>query len=207
MTNLQAVTLYRIAKDRVQLCGFEAEVRWQSTRDLSQFSESDLLRQTAWVILCSGFREATIRRCFSYISLCFLDWESSSTICESAQLCRATALSRFNNEPKIDAILKAAAHVNSAGFASYKKEILSDPIGALRCLPFIGKITAHHLAKNLGADISKPDRHLSRLSDFMGFRDPQELCSYIAKETGDPINVIDLVLWRFLEQGHSPLPS
>src|SRR5260370_9475939 len=169
MKNLREVTLYRIPKDRVQLCGFEAEVRWQSTRDLSQFSESDLLRQTAWVILCSGFREATIRRCFSYISLCFLDWESSSTICESAQLCRATALSRFNNEPKIDAILKAAAHVNSAGFASYKKQILSDPIGALRCLPFIGKSTAHHLATNLVPDISQPARHLTRPPDSLSF--------------------------------------
>lgn len=203
MSSPDPVSLYRIASHQIVLSGFGAEVCWQSTRDLNLFSESDLLRETAWVILCCGFKEATVRRYFPFISACFLDWESASAICESAQLCRVTALSGFKNEQKINAIVNAAAHVHSVGFASFRKEILGEPLTALRRLPFIGKITAYHLAKNLGAKTAKPDRHLSRLALSLGFTHPQELCLYIAKETGDPVCVIDIVLWRYLEQGYT----
>lgn len=50
-----------------------------SNRNLT-FSESDLLGELAWVILCSGFRERVVRRIFGKISLCFFDWASAATI-------------------------------------------------------------------------------------------------------------------------------
>jgi hypothetical protein len=183
-----AVEFYRVAKQHLNGAGFQAEIRWQARCNLREFTESDLLREAAWVILCTGFREAFVRTCFSFISICFCEWESAALICENADLCRATALSRFRNVRKIEAIINAAKYVHGTGFDIYKTAILQDPIPALRCLPYIGGVTAFHLAKNLGADLAKPDRHLSRLAAAHGFYDAR--------------NVVDLVLWRYLEQGH-----
>lgn len=66
----------------------------------------------------------------------------------------------------------------------------------LDSLPFIGKITKYHLARNLGLDVAKPDRHLVRLSAQFGFVDVQEMCTCISQTTGDRIGVVDVVLWR-----------
>ena len=200
MTTAAAIKLYRVAKESVQGSQFSAELVWQATRDVNRFTESELLKECAWVILCSGFKESVIRRRFPFISTCFCNWESCEIICDKAQLCRTTALSCFGNERKIQAILESAAYIRRAGFENYKKLILNDPLPTLSVLPFIGKITANHLAKNLGFDLAKADRHLQKFAVSMGFVHPQELCGYISNVTGDPVRVVDLVLWRYLEQ-------
>jgi hypothetical protein len=109
-------------------------------------------------------------------------------------------MSCFRNERKLQAILDSAEYIRGAGFEYYKEQILRDPLPALSILPFIGKVTAKHLAKNLGFDLAKADRHLSKFSRSMGFEDPQELCVGISGATGDPVRVVDLILWRYLEQ-------
>lgn len=66
----------------------------------------------------------------------------------------------------------------------------------LETLPWIGKITKYHLARNLGIDVAKPDRHLMRLSEKFGFASVQEMCENISRKTGDRIGLVDLILWR-----------
>jgi hypothetical protein len=195
-----AVVHYRTAKERLLAAGFAAEINWQLEREFSAFTETDLLRETAWVILCSGFRESVVRDCFDLISLCFCDWESSAEICHSAAQCRATAHAAFGNSKKIDAILGTATIVHRAGFLHLKQGILDDPISSLQMFPFIGPVTSFHLAKNLGYAIAKPDRHLVRLASALGYSDVQHLCSSVSQATGDPIQVVDVVLWRYAER-------
>ena len=191
---------YEQAKHVVVSLGFQNELEWQHSLQAHCFSESDLLRESAWVILCSGFRETIVRRMFDHISLCFCDWESARTICELRHQCRSCALSRFSNMKKIDAILRTAEYVDGIGFEQFKARILTSPIAALQVLPFIGPVTAFHLAKNLGMPLAKPDRHLRRLARDIGYADVQRLCSDISKFTGDSIQVVDLVLWRYAER-------
>lgn len=66
----------------------------------------------------------------------------------------------------------------------------------LDTLPMIGEITKFHLARNLGMDVAKPDRHLVRLMEKFEFKDVQEMCTYISRRTGDRVGVVDVVLWR-----------
>jgi hypothetical protein len=47
---------------------------------------------------------------------------------------------------------------------------------------------------------AKPDRHLVHLALSLGFGSPHDLCSAIAESTGDPVQIVDLILWRYLEQ-------
>ncbi|MCL4328727.1 MAG: hypothetical protein M1410_04010 [Candidatus Thermoplasmatota archaeon] len=75
--------------------------------------------------------------------------------------------------------------------------IIRNPFETLREFPYIGPVTYYHLAKNIGIPVAKPDRHLSRLASRSGFRDVQEFCEFLSRKTGDRIQVIDIVLWRY----------
>jgi len=185
----------------VETAGFLAEVEWQSSRHFSEFTESDLLREAAWVILCGGFREAVVRRIFDHISLSFFDWESSAAIVASAAVCHSVAMGSFRNSRKLNAIVMVADRIDKIGFETLKSRIIDDPLQELRMLPHIGPITSWHLAKNLGFDAAKPDRHLIQLCDRLGFDDVQELCGSVAAATGYAICVVDIILWRYLARG------
>lgn len=199
--NLTAATdFYWSAKNYVVAQGFESEIHWQESLNPAEFTETDLLRESAWVILCSGFREAIVRRIFDYISLCFCDWESANVIHAYRNHCRALALSRFGNARKIGAIVATADYIVVAGFEQFKECVLSRPVETLQLLPYIGEVTTHHLAKNLGIPTAKPDRHLKRMAASMGFESAYQLCGELAGATGDAIQVVDLVLWRYAER-------
>jgi hypothetical protein len=151
--------------------------------------------------LCCGFSEAAVRRNFGYVSFCFCDWESAEAIVAAGRACFTSAMAAFRNEAKLRGILRIAEQIDTRGFAAVKADILANPIYALRRFPFIGPVTAKHLAKNLGLDVAKPDRHLMRASARFGFRDPDQLCAAIAAVRSEPIKVVDLVIWRFLASG------
>jgi hypothetical protein len=187
-----AATAYMANADR------DAEVRRQRQVALDEFSETDLLREAAWVILCSGFRERIVRRVFDHISLCFCDWESASAILDADPICRTAAMASFRNPTKLRAIVAAARHVNEKGFAAFKQAVLAAPLFELQHLPHIGPVTVWHLAKNLGLDVAKPDRHLTRVSLTFGFDDADHFCTTLAKVIGERPKVVDLIVWRYL---------
>ena len=115
---------YQAAKRSVLAQGYSAEIAWQDSLVFASFTETDLLREASWVILCSGFREAVVRRSFNFISLCFCDWESAAAICKYAEHCEATALTRFANTRKVRAIVETARLVERTGFESFKQSVL-----------------------------------------------------------------------------------
>jgi hypothetical protein len=187
---------YAAAKDRVVERGFASELAWVDSLTDQSFTESDLLREAAWVILCSGFRESVVRLKFSYLSLCFCDWESASLIAKYGDTCIILAEKAFGYRRKLEAISNIARELHDIGFDRVKDEIQRDAVGRLSSFPFIGPITSYHLAKNLGFQFAKDDRHLQRLVIAFGFRDAQRLCSAIAETTGDSIAMVDTILWR-----------
>jgi hypothetical protein len=166
----EALRIYAKALQYVSQAGLDAEVSWQRSLVWETFNERDLLSQCAWVILCGGFKESVIRNLFDHISLCFCDWESASEITHSADACSAAALRVFRNKAKVGAIVEMANRVHTESFDCIKLAIHSDPIGELQKFSYIGPITAVHLAKNLGLNVAKPDRHLVRLAERVGFR-------------------------------------
>lgn len=193
-----ALDFFSDALAYVRQNGFDREVEWQRGVMFHEFDETDLLRQSAWVILCSGFRVSVIEQVFDHVSLCFCDWESADAIVATFPACRDAALASFGHRRKLDAIVDVARSIRQSSFSRMKRNILSDPIGELQKLPYIGKITATHLAKNLGFDLAKPDRHLVRISQHLGYSSARDLCNAIAAGTGEAVRVIDLILWRYV---------
>lgn len=70
----------------------------------------------------------------------------------------------------------------------------------LETLPWIGPITKYHLAKNLGIDCVKPDRHLERIAKEYD-TNPHDLCKNISDIIGDKLSVVDYVIWRAANLG------
>jgi hypothetical protein len=172
------------------LTALSTEIVRQRALLAERFGETDLLREAAWVILCGGFREATVRRIFGHISLCFFDWESAAEITAAGNACVAAARAVFNHTRKLSAILEVAKRVEHAGFGNLKRSIMKEPVTELRRFPYVGQVTAWHLAKNLGFDVAKPDRHLVRLAQTHGFANAHALCAAISQVTGEPVRIV-----------------
>jgi hypothetical protein len=83
-------------------------------------------------------------------------------------------------------------------FEEYRRAIAK--LDFLERLPWIGPVTRHHLAKNLGVDEAKPVVHMERLAR----RDKtttRTLCRRLARQTGYRIATIDSILWRACADG------
>lgn len=193
-----ALSMFDVARQYITESHLEAEVDWQRAVDFETFTESDLLREAAWVILCSGFRERTVRAAFDHVSLCFCDWESAKAIVDAGDICARTAFSAFRNVHKIRAISTTAEIIYRESFPEVRRQVMRNPLSALQQFPFIGPITAQHLAKNIGLSIAKDDRHLARVSKEFGYADANSFCDDIAKITGEKSSVVDIIFWRYL---------
>ena len=84
-------------------------------------------------------------------------------------------------------------------FAAYR--IAENKLVYCATLPFVGPITRHHLAKNLGVNTVKPDFHLARLAKAERLT-AWELCERLAGQTGYRESTIDTILWRACADGY-----
>jgi len=182
--------------------GYESEIAWCEKRvPFSQIDEQVFLREYAWVILNAGFRYEVIRSKWASLYKAFHRFIPFKIV-EDREQVRKNALAVFGYRRKIDAIIDMAEKIWTEGFeASFRPQIEADTLNYLATLPFIGEVTKYHLARNLGFDHIKPDRHLVRLADKYGMT-PFEMCNLIHDGIGGEIRLgtIDLVLWRFMEQ-------
>jgi hypothetical protein len=188
---------YLRAKQAVIEKGFETEIEWQDRIRLLQITERDFLREAAWVVLSAGMRETVIRQRFPAVSAAFFSWSSASRIVKNSGQCRERGLAAFAHQGKIDAIITIAQQIFAEGFKVFRSGTEQEGVVFIKQLPFMGPATAYHLAKNIGLDVVKPDRHLLRVAAAAGYDSPQALCEDISELVGDRLAVVDLVLWRF----------
>jgi len=188
---------YNFAKIIVIESGFRHEINWQSKVSFEDLDEKTFLREFSWVVLSSGMKNTVIEKKFGPISNCFYEWKSAFLIATNCTKCFESAIRIFNNRAKINAIIDAATQISKQGFANIKKLIAKDPINFLQKFKFIGPITVYHLAKNIGLDFAKPDRHLQRIASMHNYSDVQDFCRDISKHSGDSVPVVDIVFWRF----------
>src|SRR5262245_56961933 len=181
---------YLTARELIVARGYAWEIDWQDRQRLDSVSERDFLQEAAWVILCAGMRESTIRAKFGAISLAFFDWSSATAIVQERSTCIHAALRVFRHPQKLGAIADVASQVASLGFGPFRQSLTAEGLSRLDTLPYIGPVTRFHLAKNIGIDVVKPDRHLCRMADFAGFADPHAMCRLVADATGDRLSTV-----------------
>jgi hypothetical protein len=192
----ELVRLYLTAKSIVIERGFAHEITWQSSAALAEPTPTAFVREAAWVVLSAGMSESVVRGLFTQLSGAMYGFEPAA-LCRNRERAHAAALATFAHDRKISAILDIAATVSRIGPGDLHAALMDDPEPFLRSLPYIGPVTWRHLAKNLGLPVAKPDRHLARLASATARESVDQLCDEIASWLGEPVAVVDLVLWRW----------
>lgn len=126
-----------------------------------------------------------------------------------------TLIGIFGNKNKINAICRVWENRVAWRNEYYALQNMNDRLSYLQTLPHIGKITANHLARNLGEDVVKYDVWIQRLGcAFVNKNlpidngnlspDTKAACdamfAHLVRETGLPRGYIDVVLWKGLQQ-------
>jgi len=187
---------YFRAKSYVIKAGFLGEIEWQESQLTRRISQREFLKEAAWVILSSGLSEKCVKVVFPKLTKCFFNWNSKQIVQERHR-CRRNALYHFGNRGKIEAILSMAVFLHQNGLRKIISSVNQDGIEYLNRFPFFGPATSYHLAKNVGFDVSKPDRHLVRIAGAAGFKCSFDMCKNLGSRINESVAVIDLVLWRY----------
>lgn len=164
----------------------------------THYDADEFARQAIYVVLAGGFSQKTAKKIHA---------EIMRRLPASAD----DLLPLFNNKNKINAIVKLWANRQTYRDDYYKLQNLNDKLNYLSALPHIGKITANHLARNLGENMVKYDIWIQRLAangtpaevlidNGNLHTDVKKLCDEMFAEleqsTNLPRGYIDVVLWK-----------
>lgn len=172
-------------------------------------SPDEFASQAIYVVLAGGFSQKTAKNIHQKI----MNFIVNNTFNYN------DLLMIFNNKNKIKAVCELWE--NRAKFCDdyYQLNDLDSRLNYLQKLPHIGKITANHLARNLGEDIVKYDIWIQRLGAlYSGDKnlsakidnkklDPDikvacdDMFLHIVQQTGLPRGYIDVVLWKACQNG------
>ena len=168
-----------------------------------KLSGEDFASSVAYVILAAGFSQKTAKKYHRIIM---------DKIQENQ--CMEDLLKIFNNKSKMNSIMRVWNNRELYKDGFYKCKSLDEKINYLTTLPHVGKITANHLARNLGENVVKYDIWIQRLGVLYsgnsvlatklnnGKLDAEikQVCDsmfeHLERETKLPKGYIDVVLWK-----------
>ena len=181
----------------------------ENLQNRKRYSPDEFAYHCMYVILAGGFSQKTAKKIHQTI-IDFIQRHGASF---------DILIKTFNNKNKINAICKIWENRHNFCNEYYTQKSLTDKLNYLQKLPHIGKITANHLARNLGEDVGKYDIWIQRLGcTFVNNPKLSEkinngnLCTdiktacdnmfiHLCNETKLPRGYIDVVLWKSLQQG------
>lgn len=160
----------------------DADIEWSETVQPPADAEA-FAHETIFIICNSGMKFTIARQIFDRVMMALHNGLQASDA--------------FGHPGKAEGIQKVWDG-RRAYYAAFLEA--DDKLEFCASLPWVGKITKYHLAKNFGVDVCKPDVHLQRLSDHAG-TDPHSLCAALAAESGYRIATVDVILWRACATG------
>ena len=159
-----------------------------------------------YVILAGGFSQKTAKKIHLQISEYLHKFGANFD----------ELFAMFHNKNKISAVCEIWNNKNTICDEYYNLHDLDEKLKFLSHLPHIGKITANHLARNLGENVVKYDVWIQRLGckyigksleidngklNFEIKHACDEMFAHLAAETDLPIGYIDVVLWKGAQLG------
>jgi 3-methyladenine DNA glycosylase Tag len=205
MVDENLVKLYERAKVFVELNHYE-DIEWSNevvNMPVEDITTQFFLSELAWVIFCSGFRVSVVRRLQPELEKAFMGYDPDDIVDNWRQVI-ADAELVFNHKGKVKAVFESAymlSGIRPELFRSMIKRVREEgDVEPLTVYPYIGDVTKYHLARNIGANVMKPDVHLTRLAEKYGL-EPHKMVYAISIHTGDSIHLVDTVLWRYFQQG------
>lgn len=174
-----------------------------------KLSPNQFADMCAYVILAGGFSQKTAKKIHAKITEHIHKHGANFD----------ELVSMFHNKNKINAIVKIWNNRDEYCCGYYRCDCPDARISYLSKLPHIGKITANHLARNLGVDVVKYDIWIQRLGvrfsshpELVAKINNGKLCdavksacddmfAHMVRVTGLPRGYIDVVLWKGCQIG------
>ena len=166
-------------KDKLINNGYKKEIEW--VENILPLEQQDIMyfyQEYCWVVINSGMKNTVAKKIFTKF------WKNNGKF-------------DFNiiGHPHKKRAIKEVYHRLEFHFEHLKQS--ENKLKYLESLPHIGPITKYHLARNLGLDYAKPDRHLVRIAEAFDYNNVQTFCKDVSELSDDKIGVVDLVFWRF----------
>lgn len=178
---------------------------WRNLPKPAEIEECYFFSELTWCIYNAGMKETVIRQKWSNIQELYFNFNADMVVSES-EFIRFAAPGIFNHKLKTEAVIKSAKMIVNDRPINKKLGSMSEveALTYFKTYPFIGDVTKYHIARNVGFDVVKPDRHLVRITEFLNYEAPDKLVREIANITGERKGFIDYVLWQWLSwQGHN----
>ena len=170
--------LYNYIKDFVIKKGYKQEIEWCSNiPEIEKIDKWYFFREYVWVVINSGMKNSVAKEIFNRF------WNNGHFNFDA-----------IGHPHKKESIKKVYNRLDRYFYHLIKSK---NRLKYLESLPHIGMITKYHLARNLGLNYAKPDRHLVRITSLLKFNNVQKFCGKISNLSGDKIGLVDLVFWRF----------
>jgi hypothetical protein len=169
--------IYLNIKQTVIQKGFEKEINWVSNIP-ENFDKNYFFKEYSWVVINSGMRNTVAERIYQRF------WKNSDI----------PDFKAIGHNKKRDSMMRVYKGLDRYFFRFTKSK---NKLKFLQTIPFIGKITKYHLARNLGLDYAKPDRHLVKIAALFNYSNVQKFCEIISKAVNEKIGVVDLIIWRY----------
>jgi len=173
---------FRLLEAALHFEGYAQMIEWSET--LKPVTNCRAFATEAIYVICNSGMRVTVAN--------MIYWR-----CMRALRRGIAAATVFGHPGKAAAIDHIWAH-RKVLFDAYR--VAENKIAFCGILPWIGPVTKHHLAKNLGVNTVKPDVHLARLAKAERTT-PWLLCERLASQTGYKESTIDMMLWRACADG------
>jgi len=167
---------YYMVYNAVVESGYSEEIDYIDTlKPIEEQDAHSFFLEYVWVVLNAGMKEQIAKKIYK-------------------RYCENFDINLIRHPTK----QKAIGHMFTRYIPVFENLLESDDkIEFLQTLKWIGPITKYHLARNIGIETVKPDRHLIRLAEMFGFDTPLSMCEEIKKDNGTKLGTIDVVLWRY----------
>lgn len=177
-------------------------------KNRKRYTPDEFAWHAIYVILAGGFSQKTAKKIHAKIM------EKLNNVGADFN----SLIQIFNNKNKINAVCKIWENRVSFCDDYYACKDVDARVKYLATLPHIGKITANHLARNLGEDLVKYDIWIQRLGIVYAGRTELEskinngklspeiksacddMFAHLVSKTGLPRGYIDVVLWKGCQQ-------
>ena len=163
------------AQAHIRYAGYEPEVEYCRQLRLENFTDWGFMLAYAFVVISSGMKNQVAEKIYER----FVDTMDPKVVGHPGK--------------------RLAIAQSLIEYARWFRELKAsdDKVAYLETLPWIGPITKYHLARNIGLDVVKPDRHLTRIASRYGYANPDVMCHEIVSEVGERVGVVDVILWRY----------
>jgi hypothetical protein len=193
---------YMKAWDAVTKAGYADEAEWvRNLKPIEDQTYDAFIHEYVWVVLNANMWEQAARKVYDKFWECVEEKHQQVLVHEGQN---PFLVIRHPN--KRNAIMKVLPNGSKIFKGLQEAE---DKIAYIATLPYMGQALRHHLARNLGIDTVKPDRHMIRLAERFGYASPLEMCKDIQDDlypTKEKLGVIDVILWRYCNLGGCEKP-